>query len=84
MILKKAWGEVTEQKIRDCFRKSAISLEAQEVAMDDHDDPYKGMVNDGEDGSAVDELEFNLNQLRRARSDLADGLVDFDREVATK
>ena len=52
--------------------------------MDDHDDPYKGMVNDGEEGSAVDELEFNLNQLRRARSDLADGLVDFDREVATK
>ena len=84
MILKKAWGEVTEQTIRDCFRKSAISLEAQEVAMDDHDDPYKGMVNDGEEGSAVDELEFNLNQLRRARSDLADGLVDFDREVATK
>ena len=47
---------MTEQTIRDCFRKSAISLEAQEVAMDDHDDPYKGMVNDGEDGSAVDEL----------------------------
>ena len=42
-------------------------------------------VDDGEDDSAVDELEFNLNQLREARPDLApenlgaDGLVDFDR-----
>ena len=49
----------------------------------------KGSVNDGEDNSAVDELEFDLNQLREARPDLApenldaDGLVDFDREVAT-
>ena len=31
----------------------------------------KGSVNDGEDNSAVDELEFDLNQLREARSDLA-------------
>ena len=49
----------------------------------------KGSVNDGEDNSAVDELEFDLNQLREARSDLAPenldgyGLVDFDKEVAT-
>ena len=53
--------------------------------MDDHDDPIKGMLNDGEDNSAVDELEFDLNQLREARPDLApqnldaDELVDFDR-----
>ena len=50
--------------------------------MDDHDDPIKGMMDDGEDDSAVDELEFDLNQLRGARPD-ADGLVDFDREVTT-
>ena len=53
--------------------------------MDEHDDPFKGMVDDGENDSAVDELEFDLNQLREARPDLApekldaDGLVDFDR-----
>ena len=44
------------------------------------------MVYDGKDGSVVDELEFDLNQLREARPDLAldaDGLVAFDREVAT-
>ena len=88
IMLKKGWGEVTEQTIRNCFRKSGISLEAQKGTMD-HDDPFKGMVDDGEDESAVDELEFDLNQLREARPDLApenldaDGLVDFDREVAT-
>ena len=47
------------------------------------------MVDDGKDNSAVDELKFDLNQLREARPDLApenldrDGLVDSYREVAT-
>ena len=65
-------------------------MEAQEGAMDDYDDPFKGMVDNGEDNSAVDELEFDLNKLLEARPDLApvnlnaDGLVDFDREAATK
>ena len=48
MMLKKAWGEVTEHTIRNCFRKSGISLEVQEGAMDGHDDPFKGMGDDGE------------------------------------
>ena len=58
--------------------------------MDDDDDPFKGMVGDGEDGSAVNKLDFDLNDLHEARPDLApekldaDGLVHFDREVATK
>ena len=64
-------------------------MEAQEGGMDDHHDPFNRMVDDGEDGSAVDKLELDLNQLHEARPDLApenldaDGLVDFDREVAT-
>ena len=32
--------------------------------MDDDDDPFKGMMDDGEDSSAVDESEFDLNQFR--------------------
>ena len=36
--------------------QTKISVEAQEGAMDDHDDPFKGMVDDGEDNSAVDKL----------------------------
>ena len=87
MMLNEAWGDVTEQTIRICFRKSGISFEAQEGAMDDHDDPFKGMVDDGEDDSALD--EFDLNQLRVARPNIApenldaNGLLYFDREVAT-
>ena len=44
MMLKKVWGEVTEQTIRNCFRKSGISLEAQEGVMDDHDEVWWMMV----------------------------------------
>ena len=53
--------------------------------MDDHDDPFIGMVED----SAVDELALELNQLRKETPDLApknldaDGFIDSDREVAT-
>ena len=57
--------------------------------MNDHDDPFKEIMDVGEDDSAVKELEFDLNKLRETRPDLApenldsDGLVDFDRDVAT-
>ena len=64
MMLNKAWHDVTEQTILNCFRKSGISSEAQEGAMDDHDDPFKGMVDDGEDDGAADKLGLDLNQLR--------------------
>ena len=40
MMLKKVWGEVTEQTIRNCFRKPEISSEAQEGLLDDHDDLF--------------------------------------------
>ena len=47
------------------------------------------MVDDGENDSALDELEFDLNQLCETWPDLAlenldaDRLVDLDKEVAT-
>ena len=75
---------MTEPIIQNCFRKSGISLEAEEGAMDDYDDPFKSLVDDGEDDSALYELEFDLNQLRKVRPDLApenldvDGLVDLN------
>ena len=46
-------------------------------------------MDDREDDSVVETLEIDLNQLREARPDLthekldADGIVDFDRDVAT-
>ena len=59
-------------------------MEAEEGAMDDYDDPFKSLEDDGEDDSALYELEFDLNQLRKVRPDLApenldvDGLVDLN------
>ena len=53
-------------------------MEAQEGAMDDHGDQFIGMLDDGEDDSAVDELEFDLNQLREARPGLAPENIDAD------
>ena len=79
---------MTEKTILNCFQKSEISVEAQTGAMNDHHDPFKEIMDDGKDGSAVEVLEFDLNQLFETRPDLAlknfdaDGVVDFDRDVA--
>ena len=35
-------------------------MKVQESAMDDHDDPFKGVVDDGEDDSASGKLDFSL------------------------
>ena len=56
MMLKTAWYEVTEKKFL--------------TVMKDHDDPFKEIMDDGEDDSAVEELESDLNQLRETRLDL--------------
>ena len=78
MMLKTAWDEVTEKTILNCFRKSGISVEAQTVALNDYDDPFKEIMDDGEDDSAVEELEFDLNQLRQTRQDLAPESLDAE------
>ena len=70
MMLNTGGDEGTEKTILNCFRKSWISVEAQTGAMNDHDDPFKEIMNYGEDGSAVEELEFYLNQLHKTRPDL--------------
>ena len=46
-------------------------MKAPEGAMDDHDDPFKGMVDDGDDDSALDKLECDLNRLCEGRAGLA-------------
>ena len=80
MMLKTAQDEVTEKTILNCFQKSEISVEAQTGAMNDHDDPFKQIMDDGKDNSAVEVLEFDLNQLCETRPDLA--LKNLDRDVA--
>ena len=88
MTLKTAWDEVTEKTILNCFRKSGISVEAQTSAimtMMTHLKRLWMMAS----MTAVEELEFDLNQLCETTSDLApenfdtDGIVDFDRDMVT-
>ena len=65
-------------------------MEAETGAVNDNDDPFKEIMDNDMNDSAVEELEFDLNQLRNTRPDLAsknldaDGIVDSDRDVATK
>ena len=56
MMLKKAWGEVTEQTIRNCFQKSGIHWKLGKVLWMTMMTHTKGYLGDGEDNSAVDEL----------------------------
>ena len=96
MMLKTAWNEVSSKTIVNCFRKSGISEDARKAAIDDQDDPFKDMINDAEDESvdgeeneAIDELQFDLDQLCKVRPDMApedldaDSLVDFDIQVTS-
>ena len=46
-------------------------MKVHEGAMHDHDDPFKEMVDDGDDDGAVDKLECGLNQFCEGRPDLA-------------
>ena len=62
----------------------------QESSMNEDHGPFKEMVsNDGEQDDALSELEFNFNQLCAVSPEFApenldaDGLIDFDAEVAT-
>ena len=53
-------------------------MEAQASAINDHDNPFEEIMDDGEDDSAVEELEFDLNHFCEARPDLAPENLDPD------
>ena len=78
IIVKTAWDELTEKTILNCLQKSGISVEAQASAINDHDNPFEEIMDDDEDDSAVEELEFDLNHFCEARPDLAPENLDPD------
>ena len=45
-ILTEAWGRVSEETIRNCFRKAGIGNQAQQSALNDYDDPFKILLED--------------------------------------
>ena len=42
-MLKKPWDAISSQKFTNCFRKSPILERDAENAMNDEEDPFKGL-----------------------------------------
>ena len=87
LMLKKSWDEISEKTIQNSFRKAGISAQSQESAMDENDDTLKEVLCNDDD--PIDELEFDLNQLREVNPELASAclnsneLVEIDADIAT-
>ena len=75
-MLASAWGEVSQDVIMNCFRKCGFSVEAQELAIADDDDPFKMLA-----------LQADVEELRQLDSDLlpeeftVEEIVSFDDET---
>eukprot|EP00794_Sanderia_malayensis_P002838 gene2838-3281_t len=61
-LLRLSWAEVTEQTIKNCFKKAGISEQAAEEAFEDKDDPFKDLTaeDDMELEDAIDCLRAHL------------------------
>ena len=74
-MLVSAWDAVTTKTVVNCFRKSKISVQSQNAAITDDDNPFK-------------ELEEEIENLRSVQPDLvsdtidASSFTDVDAEVA--
>ena len=75
VILTEAWGRVSKQTIRNCFRKADIG-KAQQSALNDNDDPFKILL---EDISALQERSPKLVPDEVSAEDV----VDTDSGVLT-
>ena len=88
-MLKKAWYAISNQTLINCFRKSAISEKDAEKAMNDEEDPFKGLEDDDVEEDPVQTLDADLSILRERFADQIDAgisleeYVDFDIEVST-
>lgn len=96
IMLKTAWDSVSSETIVNCFRKSGISEVARNGAMDENDDPFKDTEIDqsdsddeNEETNVVDDLNQDLDRLRKIRPDIApddldvESFIDIDFNVVT-
>ena len=87
--LKKAWDAISNQRFTNCFRKSGISEKDAEKAMNDEEDPFKGLEDDNVEEDPVQTLGADLSILKERFADQIDAdisldeYVDFDIEVST-
>ena len=88
-MLKKAWDGISNQTFTNCFRKSGISEKDAEKAMNDEEDPFKGLEDDNVEEDPVQTLGADLSILKERFADQIDAdisldeYVDFDIEVST-
>ena len=75
-MLKKAWDAISNQTFTNCFRKSGISEKDAEKAVNDEEDPFKGLEDDDVEEDSVQTLGVDLSILKER-------FADFDMEVST-
>ena len=80
-MLKKAWYAISNQTLINCFRKSAISEEDAEKAMNDEEDPFKGLEDDNVEGDPVQALGADLSILKERFADQIDADISLDEYV---
>ena len=68
-MLKKAWYAISNQTLINCFRKSAISEKDAEKAMNDEEDPFKGLEEDNVEEDSVQALAADLSILKERFAD---------------
>ena len=87
-MLKKPWDAISSQKFTNCFRKSPILERDAENAMNDEEDPFKGLE-DNVDEDPVLTLGADPSITKERFADQIDAdisldeYVDFDIEVKT-
>ena len=67
--LKKAWDAISNQRFTNCFRKSGISEKDAEKAMNDEEDPFKGLEDDNVEEDPVQTLGADLSILKEIFAD---------------
>ena len=88
-MLEKAWDAISNQTFTNCFRKSGISEKDAEKAMNDEEDPFKGLEDDDVEEDPVQTLGADLSIKKERFADQIDAdisldeYVDFDIEVST-
>ena len=88
-MLKKAWDAILNQTFTRCFRKSGISERDAGKAMNDEQDPFKGLEDNDIEEDPFQGLGGDLSILKERYADQIDAdssldeYVGFDIEVST-
>ena len=76
--LKKAWDAISNQRFTNCFRKSGISEKDAEKAMNDEEDPFKGLEDNNVEEDPVQTLGADISILKERFADQTDADISLD------